>query len=94
MFRSPSPLLSWLGSNPPPSSTIVMRKAPILRSEYENMGGRAGRYGAGYDFGRSILVASTPFDAETLWRRYVEGEREPVQPQGVRRRAQQQREVQ
>ncbi|MCH8204664.1 MAG: DEAD/DEAH box helicase [Candidatus Hydrogenedentes bacterium] len=55
-------------------------KAPIQRSEYENMGGRAGRYGAGYDFGRSILVASTPFDAETLWRRYVEGAREPVQP--------------
>ena len=56
-------------------------KAPIQRSEYENMGGRAGRYGAGYDFGRSILVASTPFDAETLWRRYVEGEREAVEPQ-------------
>ena len=55
-------------------------KAPIQRSEYENMGGRAGRYGAGYEFGRSILVATTPFDAETLWRRYVEGEREAVQP--------------
>ena len=55
-------------------------KAPIQRSEYENMGGRAGRYGAGYEFGRSILVAATPFDAETLWRRYVEGEREAVQP--------------
>lgn len=55
-------------------------KAPILRSEYENMGGRAGRYGAGHAFGRSILVASTPFDRETLWRRYIEGEREPITP--------------
>lgn len=56
-------------------------KAPLLRMEYENMGGRAGRYGAGHDFGRSILVATTPFDQETLWRRYIEGEREPIAPQ-------------
>ena len=55
-------------------------KAPILRSEYENMGGRAGRYGYHHDFGRSILVAATPFDQETLWRRYVEGERESIEP--------------
>ena len=55
-------------------------KAPIQRSEYESMGGRAGRYGAGYEFGRSILVAATPFDGETLWRRYVEGERESIEP--------------
>jgi helicase len=55
-------------------------KTPILRAEYENMGGRAGRYGTGHRFGRSILVATTPFDAETLWRRYVEGECEPVEP--------------
>ena len=41
-------------------------KTPILRSEYENMGGRAGRFGAGHEFGRSILVAASPFDAETL----------------------------
>ncbi|MCP4645649.1 MAG: DEAD/DEAH box helicase, partial [bacterium] len=59
-------------------------KAPILRSEYENMGGRAGRYGGQLDFGRSILVAATPFDQETLWRRYVEGEREEVEPQLAR----------
>jgi ATP-dependent DNA helicase len=55
-------------------------KTPILRSEYENMGGRAGRCGAGLPFGRSILVAPTPFDQETLWRRYVEGEREEIEP--------------
>ena len=56
-------------------------KAPIPRGEYENMGGRAGRYGCGHEFGRSIMVAPTPFDEETLWRRYVEGEREGIAPQ-------------
>ena len=55
-------------------------KTPILRTEYENMSGRAGRYGAGHEFGRSILIAVTPFDQETFWRRYVEGEREAIQP--------------
>ncbi len=56
-------------------------KTPILRGEYENMGGRAGRYGSGKAFGRSILIAPTPFDHETLWRRYVEGTRESITPQ-------------
>lgn len=56
-------------------------KAPISRAEYENMGGRAGRYGSGTPFGRSILIAPTPFDRETLWRRYIDGDRERIQPQ-------------
>jgi len=56
-------------------------KAPILRSEYENMGGRAGRYGSRMRFGRSILIAPTQFDHEALWRRYVEGKRESIEPQ-------------
>lgn len=55
-------------------------KTPILRSEYENMGGRAGRLGSGLPFGRSILIAQTDYDRETLWRRYVEGEREGIRP--------------
>lgn len=55
-------------------------KTPILRSEYDNMGGRAGRYGAGHPFGRSIMIAATPFDFETFWRRYVDGECEPIEP--------------
>jgi len=55
-------------------------KTPISRSEYENMSGRAGRYGAGHPFGRSILIAATPFDQETFWRRYVEGERDRIEP--------------
>jgi len=56
-------------------------KTQILRAEYENMGGRAGRYGTDRSFGRSILIATSPFDYETLWRRYVEGECEPIEPQ-------------
>ena len=59
-------------------------KTPILHAEYENMGGRAGRYGAGHPFGRSILVAATPFDRDTLWQRYVDGQREPIQPRLAR----------
>lgn len=55
-------------------------KAPILRSEYENMGGRAGRFGSPCPFGRSILIAATPYDRDTLWQRYVEGARESIQP--------------
>lgn len=59
-------------------------KAPILHTEYENMGGRAGRFGTGQTFGRAILVATTPFDRESYWRRYVEGNREKITPQLAR----------
>jgi helicase len=55
-------------------------KAPILRGEYENMGGRAGRFGAGLPFGRSILIATTAQERDALWTRYVDGAREPIQP--------------
>ncbi len=55
-------------------------KTPILHAEYENMSGRAGRFGTGVEFGRSILLASSPFEKETFWRRYVEGDREAVAP--------------
>lgn len=56
-------------------------KTPVLHMEYENMGGRAGRYRAGHAFGRSILVATSPFEEEACWRKYVEGERERIEPQ-------------
>jgi helicase len=55
-------------------------KTPIDHGEYENMSGRAGRFGAGRGFGRSILVAATPFDADSLWRCYVQGSRPPLDP--------------
>ena len=55
-------------------------KTPIDHGEYENMSGRAGRFGAGQGFGRSILMAATPFDADSLWRCYVQGRRPPLDP--------------
>lgn len=57
-------------------------RSPISQGEFENMSGRAGRYGtdAGPDYGRAILVALSPFDQDSLWRRYVKGRRETVQP--------------
>jgi len=56
-------------------------KTPLSHMEYENMGGRAGRLGMGHDYGRAILVAVSPFEKELCWRRYVEGEREAIEPQ-------------
>ncbi len=55
-------------------------RAPVGQGEYENMSGRAGRFGACGAFGRSILAAATPFDAESLWRCYVRGARAPLTP--------------
>jgi len=54
-------------------------KVPILHCEYENMGGRAGRYGSEAAFGRSILIANSAYDKETLWQRYIQGDREAIQ---------------
>ena len=53
----------------------------ISQAEYENMAGRAGRLALERDFGRAILVAATPYEREVLWRRYVEGECKPLEPQ-------------
>ncbi len=47
--------------------------APLEWSEYEAMSGRAGRFGHRREFGRSILIASSPLEAEMLWKMYVEG---------------------
>lgn len=55
-------------------------RSPITQGEFENMSGRAGRYGAGADYGRAILVAASPFDQDSLWRRYVKGRRETTRP--------------
>ncbi len=56
-------------------------RAPISQAEFENMSGRAGRYGAGGEFGRAVLASSSPFERDSLWRRYIKGRREPVRPQ-------------
>jgi helicase len=46
---------------------------PITWSEYENMSGRAGRFGLQEDFGRAIVIAQNSFQFDCLWEEYVEG---------------------
>lgn len=58
------------------SGKTVMQ--PITLSEYENMSGRAGRFGLEKDFGRSILIAANKFHFDSLWEGYIEGEEEKI----------------
>jgi helicase len=51
---------------------------PISSSEYENMSGRAGRFGLEKDFGRSILIAANKFHFDSLWEGYIEGDEEKI----------------
>jgi len=52
----------------------------ISKSEYENMSGRAGRFGHSRDFGRSLLVTNSPFQAKAWIRHYVESDFADVEP--------------
>lgn len=52
----------------------------LSRSEYENMSGRAGRLSLTSDFGRSILVTQSRFEADVWLRHYAGGEFESVSP--------------
>ena len=52
----------------------------VSRSEYENMSGRAGRLGFAKEFGRSILVTHSPFQADVWLRFYAEGDFEEIVP--------------
>jgi len=52
----------------------------VSKSEYENMSGRAGRLAHTRDFGRSILVTSSPFEADVWLRHYVGSEFEDIVP--------------
>ncbi|MGB8658392.1 MAG: DEAD/DEAH box helicase [Candidatus Zixiibacteriota bacterium] len=54
---------------------------PISWSEYENMSGRAGRFGLQEDFGRSIMIAQNKFQFDALWEGYIEGEEEEITSQ-------------
>ena len=50
-----------------------LRTVDITKAEYENMGGRVGRYGFVKDFGRAILVTQSPYQAKTWSDYYVRG---------------------
>jgi len=52
----------------------------ISRSEYENMSGRAGRLSLVQDFGRSILVTYSPFEADVWLEHFAGGEFEEIRP--------------
>src|SRR5262249_34070924 len=52
----------------------------VSKSEYENMSGRAGRLTFANEFGRSILVTSSPFEADVWMRHYVDADFEAVLP--------------
>jgi helicase len=52
----------------------------ITKSEYENMSGRAGRLTLVSDFGRSILVTGSPFEADVWLRHYAGAEFDDVRP--------------
>jgi helicase len=54
---------------------------PISWSEYENMSGRAGRFGLQEDFGRAIVIAQNSFQFDCLWEEYVEGREERIASQ-------------
>jgi helicase len=53
---------------------------PLTWNEYENMSGRAGRFGLEKDFGRSILLANNQFQFDSLWDKYIEGKEEKLVP--------------
>jgi len=54
--------------------------APLSKSEYENMSGRAGRYALTEGFGRSLLVTNSPFEAKTWMDVFVDADFEAIVP--------------
>ena len=56
-------------------------KRDLTKAEYDNMSGRAGRLSMAEEFGRSILVARSPFEYRALRAKYLDGQLEDLQPQ-------------
>ncbi|MCK4858473.1 MAG: DEAD/DEAH box helicase [candidate division Zixibacteria bacterium] len=54
---------------------------PLAWSEYEGMSGRAGRLGSNGEFGRSILIATSTLEEETIWDMYVNGTPDSIESQ-------------
>jgi len=52
----------------------------LSKGEFENMGGRAGRYQLEDEFGRAIALAHSIVEREQIRRFYLEGELEEVKP--------------
>jgi helicase len=46
---------------------------PIGKGEFENMSGRAGRFGEEKEFGRSLVIAPNRLQSELLWDKYIRG---------------------
>jgi len=57
------------------------RRRMLTKGEYENMGGRAGRLNLEGDFGRSILVATTPLECMQYENCYLKARLEELEPQ-------------
>ncbi len=56
-----------------PSHGDQLAMSDITKAEHENMGGRAGRLGFVNEFGRAILVTSSPFQKRALYDYYIKG---------------------
>ncbi len=46
---------------------------PLSSNDFHQAAGRAGRLGQTKSFGRAIMTASTPFEQEVLWDKYIYG---------------------
>ncbi len=53
----------------------------MSKSDFENIGGRAGRFGMEKDFGRAIAIATFLKDREVFKHKYLEGDIEHIKPQ-------------
>jgi len=53
---------------------------PLTGVDFNQAAGRAGRLGSKQSFGRAIMTASTPFEQEVLWDKYIYGRCEDPAP--------------